>query len=420
MRKNRSFILLLSGQTLSQFGTAVTTFAIPWLLLELTGSAVQTGIAFVIGFVPYILLSLPAGVWADKWNRKTLMLAADAGRLALLLSIPITRLLHGHTLLWLLYIAQAGVSACSAVFDAAYGSAIPNLVGKDHLQEANNLLQIGVSISRIGGPIAAGILVPLVGTANTLLLDVATYGISIATVFGILQPFSASRTKPGGLNETRQSFLTDLRAGLQAIWQIRAIRYLALLSMLLNLAGPGMDVSLLYRIQHELGLPARWGGIVMTGLGAGMLLGGLVNRWTGRRLMTPQLLTISTALLVLPPFALALATNPDTIVLIQIVIGLLLVVWNVFTVTLRQTLIPDHLRGRCNSIFRLQAWILVPVGDALAGVLSQAFGSSAYFRFAGVVLFIVFVLTTRLKLQPGVNSEHSVVTPGADAIQTTE
>lgn len=64
--QNRDFVSLLVGRTVSQLGTAVTTFVIPWMLLEVTGSATQTGIAFAIGFVPYILVSLPAGVWADR------------------------------------------------------------------------------------------------------------------------------------------------------------------------------------------------------------------------------------------------------------------------------------------------------------------------------------------------------------------
>jgi MFS family permease len=65
LRKNRDFIVLVAGRTISQFGTAMTTFVIPWLFLQITGSGTKTGIAFAIGFIPYIIVSLPAGVWAD-------------------------------------------------------------------------------------------------------------------------------------------------------------------------------------------------------------------------------------------------------------------------------------------------------------------------------------------------------------------
>ncbi|WP_436663448.1 MFS transporter [Alicyclobacillus acidoterrestris] len=129
--KNRDFVLLITGRTISQFGTAMTTFVIPWLFLQITGSGTQTGIAFAVGFVPYIFISLPAGVWADRLNRKKLMIISDFGRLVLLLSIPLTHLMTGFTPLYLLYAVQAGVSGFSAVFDASYGACLPNIVATD-------------------------------------------------------------------------------------------------------------------------------------------------------------------------------------------------------------------------------------------------------------------------------------------------
>lgn len=173
--KNKDFLWLFTGRTISQLGTSITTFAIPWLLLQLTGSAIQTGIAFAVGFVPYLLLSLPAGVWADQHNRKTMMIIADSGRLILLLSIPLTHLLVGEIPVFLLYAVQAGVSMFSALFDAAYGACLPNIVDRSQLQEGNAALQTGFSMSRIGGPVIAGILISLLGAANTLLFDVASY-----------------------------------------------------------------------------------------------------------------------------------------------------------------------------------------------------------------------------------------------------
>ena len=145
------------------------------------GSATQTGIAFAVGFVPYLFLSLPAGVWSDRFNRKNLMILADSGRLILLLSIPLVHVLSGETPV-LLYCVQGGISLFSAVFDSAYGSCLPNIVGRSQLQEANAALQTGFSMSRIGGPLIAGILVSLLGTADTLFADVASYAGSIITL----------------------------------------------------------------------------------------------------------------------------------------------------------------------------------------------------------------------------------------------
>lgn len=103
LRENRNFIAYLASRTVSQIGTSVSSLVIPLLFLELTGSATQTGVAFAAGFVPYILLSLPAGVWADQWGRKYLMIGADIGRLIALATVPLVHAVTGHTPIALLY-----------------------------------------------------------------------------------------------------------------------------------------------------------------------------------------------------------------------------------------------------------------------------------------------------------------------------
>lgn len=391
--KNRDFVWLVSGRTISQVGTAITTFVIPWLLLQLTGSATQTGIAFAIGFLPYILISLPAGVWADRLNRKLLMVLSDIGRLLLLASIPLVHFASGSLPLCLLYATQAGISALSAIFDAAYDSCIPNLVHPRHLHEANNAMQTAVSLSRVVGPILGGVAMSAMGSVNALILDVISYTLSVVASLAIASPFSTSpaRTRMGSVWE-------DAREGIQVVFAIPALRNMMVFTAFVNFVGPGMDVALLYRMQHELHLTSRWAGIAMTGLPAGMLLGAVVNRLFGKRLDIGSWLILSTCLQVLPPILLAYTSNPMAISLIQMGIGILLVAWNVQIVTLRQTLIPDHLRGRALSVFRLSAWISIPIGDAMAGSLSQRFGSAPYFLFAAAILSTVAVLSIITRL----------------------
>lgn len=393
LHKNRDFLLLVAGRTISQFGTAMTTFVIPWIFLQITGSGTQTGIAFAVGFIPYILISLPAGVWADRFNRKTLMVVADFGRLVLLLSIPVIHLATGLTPLYILYVVQAGVSGFSAVFDASYGACLPNIVTPGQLREANNVLHTGLSLSKIIGPILGGMAISWIGSANTIWVDVGSYVVSIILMFTIVKSFSSNST----LNNKR-TFWQDVREGITTVWSIKPVRYLMLFATLVNLVGPGMDVALLYRIQHELILRSQWAGIIMTGLSGGMLLGALVNRSVGNRINMSRWLTVSSILQIAPPIALSFTKNPFVICVIQVFIGVLLVAWNVQSVTLRQQLIPDHLLGRSSSVFRLSAWISIPLGDGLAGIMGQHFGTHVYFILAACVLFIVATLTICARL----------------------
>jgi len=395
--KNRNFMWLFTGRTISQLGTSITTFSIPWLLLEITNSATQTGIAFAIGFIPYLLFSLPAGVWADQYNRKSLMIIADSCRMLLLLSIPLIHLYSGEIPILLLYFVQAGVSIFSAIFDASYGACLPNIINRSQLQEGNSALQMGFSISRIGGPVIAGLLISIFDAANTITLDVISYVISILTIHFIRASFSASVNK-NTESKTDTKLLTKVREGLEYVWQIKILRTLALFSMLVNLVGPGIDIALLFRIKNELHLASNWAGIIMAGLSCGMVVGTIAIGRIKKRFSIGLLLAISTIGQVIPPFLLIISQDPIVILFTQFIVGFLLIAWNIQTVTLRQLIVPDHLLGRCTSLFRMIAWISIPLGTTIAGVISEAFGASIYFLFAGCVLGIVCFIFISTKL----------------------
>lgn len=394
---NRDFLWLFIGRTISQLGTSITTFAIPWLLLEITNSAAHTGLAFAIGFIPYLLFSFPAGVWADQYNRKTLMIIADSCRMLLLLTIPLMHLFSGDTPILLLYFVQAGVSIFSAIFDASYGACLPNIITRSQLHEGNSALQLGFSLSRICGPIIAGLLISVLGAANTISIDVISFVISIFTIFFIRASFSVS------VNENEESkketkLHTKIREGLEYVWKNNVLRTLALFSMLVNLVGPGIDIALLFRIKNELQLASNWAGIIMAGLSCGMVIGAIVIGRIKKRFSMGTLLAISTIGQVIPPFLLIVSKDPIVILFTQFIVGFLLISWNIQTVTLRQLIVPDHLLGRCTSLFRMIAWITIPLGATMAGVISEYFGASFYFLIAGCVLGVVSLIFITSKL----------------------
>lgn len=388
----------------------MTTFVIPWLLLQVTGSAAQTGIAFAVGFIPYVIVSIPAGVFADRLHRKQLMIFADILRGLALLSIPMVHTLTGTMPVQLLFAVQAVTSGLSALFDAAYGASLPKIVTTQALRQANNTLQTGRSISNILGPIIGGVIMSTVGPPNAILVDVCTYIVSIATLCSISISLRAT-SQPF----TRQSFGRDVAEGFRVVWNIRQIRYLMYFSTLVNLVGPGMDVALLFRLQHELKLTSTWVGIILVGLSAGMLAGSLVNRKLGSKMATGSWLTLASVLQVFPPLLLAQVKSPYVILGIQFVIGVLLVAWNVQSVTLRQSLVPNHLLGRASSVFRLFVWISIPIGDSLAGLLSQSVGTAPYFYLSAGVLSIVAIGAVSTKFHRPTTLPESLTNPSQPA-----
>jgi MFS family permease len=371
-------VWLVSGQTVSQFGAAITQFAIPWLVLELTGSAAQMGLAFAVGFTPYLLLSLPAGVWADRYDRKRLMLIADAVRMLLVLSIPVGHWL-GFLGMWQLYIVQAGMSACAAVFDTAYVACLPNIVHKEQLATANSILQTGASASQILGPPLAGLMVGLMGAADTIVWNGLSYLISIGSLLAIHKPFSAARD-----SHRKANMVAEIGEGLRFVWNHSLIRSIGLFTMVGNLGSSAAEAVLLFHLERNLHLAPAIAGVVMMGFSAGTIVGSLLAVFLGRRLPMGKVLAIGMGGMALAALVMGLTPTAWIIGSANFATGLFAVVWNVQSMTLRQSVIPDHLLGRAGSALRMIAWGSMPLGSAMGGVMGQLFGAPAVFFGVGI------------------------------------
>jgi len=225
----------------------MTNFALPWLLLEVTGSALQMGIGFAIEMLPYLLLSIPAGVWADRYNRKRLMIAVDLIRMLLILSLPVIHLFAKLTVLEI-YGVMVLMSACSALFDAAYGAALPVIIGEKSLVEGNALRSTGASTARILGPVLGGSLIAWLGAADTLIVDAVSYLLSTISVAFVQRAFASY----GETYKDKHNFLSDAREGIHYLFNHSLIRRLAVLASIINLWGEAVFSVLLYHMRNEL------------------------------------------------------------------------------------------------------------------------------------------------------------------------
>ncbi|ARU62843.1 hypothetical protein CBW65_19080 [Tumebacillus avium] len=217
-----------------------------------------------------------------------------------------------------------------------------------------------------------------------MLIDVLAYAVSILTIFFIRASFSRERKSAAS-----NGMFAGIKEGLRYVWNMKTLRMIALFSMLVNLVGPGMDIALIYRANQELHLSAAWAGYIMAGLSGGMFAGSLLLARAKQRIDTKNLLAAVTALQVIPPFLFALVGTPAVLVLGQVLTGCLIIVWNVTSTTLRQSTVPDELQGRCASVFRIIAWVTIPLGSAIAGAVSEVWGSPVFFLIAGAVLVLV-------------------------------
>ena len=175
--QNRDFKIVLLGQSISALGDAVTFTALPLLVVLLTGSGVAMGSVGVLQTLPDLVLGLPAGAIADRWDRRRMMLWSDVGRAALTATIPLS-VLFGLPTMGVVLLVTAPINALRVLFMAAYTAAMPNLAGRDQVGRANGYSEAIFSLSFIVGPAIAGVLVGIIGAAPTLAIDAVSFVVS--------------------------------------------------------------------------------------------------------------------------------------------------------------------------------------------------------------------------------------------------
>ncbi|MGI8998802.1 MAG: MFS transporter, partial [Candidatus Limnocylindria bacterium] len=173
--RHGNFMKLWSAQTISQFGDEVTQLALPLVaILTLEATPFEIGLLGTFQFLPFILLTIPAGVWVDRMRRKPILIAADIGRAVLLTSIPVA-FIGGWLSIPQLYAVAFTVGCLEVFFDVAYQSYLPAVVERDQLVEGNSKLELSVSASSVIGPGVAGFLVELFRAPFAIVFDVLSY-----------------------------------------------------------------------------------------------------------------------------------------------------------------------------------------------------------------------------------------------------
>src|SRR6266545_2964349 len=181
--RHHDFLKLWTAETVSVFGSQVTLLALPLVAATILNvTPFEFGLLGTIEFLPFILLSLPAGVWVDRLHRRPILIVGDLGRAIALSTIPIAFYFDVLTI-WQLYVVGFVTGCLTVFFDVAYQSYLPSLVERDQLVEGNSKLEITRSASQIAGPGLAGVLIGLVRAPFAILLDALSFVISAIFVF---------------------------------------------------------------------------------------------------------------------------------------------------------------------------------------------------------------------------------------------
>jgi MFS family permease len=367
------FVKLWTGQSISEVGSQVSQLALPWLAaVGLHASPFQFSLLGVLGFMPFILFALPAGVWVDRLRRRYILIAGDAARAVLLILIPVLWATH-ELRMWHLLVLQFAIGVFTVFFDVAYQSYLPALVAREHLIDGNSKLQLTASIAQVGGPNLSGVLIAAITAPYAIVADAASFVVS--SVFMISMRHREEPPKYDDSNP-RPKMWPQVKEGLDWVVKHPWLRAIAACTGTSNFfSSTAFAILLLYmvRVLH-LSAYAVAAVFAVTSVGSivASLCTGRLNKWLG---VGP---TIVWSIVVSSVAALGYPLAPKSFPLPLLMVagigfGFGAVAYNITQVSLRQAITPERLQGRMNAAMRWIVWGTIPLGTLFGGGLATWF-----------------------------------------------
>jgi MFS family permease len=400
LRGNRDFVLLESGRLLSTAGTQLTTIAYPLLALALTHSPAKAGIVAFARLVPHALLALIAGVAADRWSRKRLMIAADCVRAITIASLAAAILSH-RSAFWQLPLVAFVEGAGSVFFTAAAAGALRAVVPARQLPAAVAVQGARASTVRLIGPPIGGALFGL-GRAVPFLVDAASYSFSIVSLLAMRTPFQEVR------EVDRSPLRAQIAEGFRFLWSQPFLRTAAFIYGLGNFALPGVLLVIVVAGRRH-GLSGGEIGLLLAAFGLCTLLGSLVSPFL-RRVLSMR------AILLLELWAwlgtVAFLVCPNVYVLTASILPLAttLPVTDSVVVGYRIAITPDRILGRVESVRSNIALLVAALGPLAAGFLLASFSARAtvaVFTTCGLALAVWGTLSPSIRKAPSLDELSS-------------
>jgi MFS family permease len=392
--RNRDFMLLWSGQMVSGLGSNMTNLAMPLLILAITNSPQTAGIAGAFSYIPYVLFSLPAGALMDRWDRKRVMIICDIVRAINIASVPVAAG-YGVLTIWQIYV-NTFVEGCAYVFfSISETAALPQVVERQQLPAAYAQNNAGFGLMELIGAPVAGFLYNTIGRLVPFIFDAVSYSASVISLTFIRVQFQTERAK------TERHLWNEIKEGMGWLWSRPIIRVLAVLAAGVNLRLFSAYLIVIVMAQDLHANAFQLGLLFSVAAGAG-IIGSLIGGIIQRRFSFVQVI-IGTRILTTLIFPLYLfASNIFLLGLVTVTLYLLDPIYDVVQYSYRLALIPDHLRGRVNSSFRLIAWGARPIAAALTGILLEQAGATAtvlVFSIVGV-FFMLPVFSPAVRKAP--------------------
>ncbi|MDA4116746.1 MAG: MFS transporter [Thaumarchaeota archaeon] len=369
--RHRDFLKLWSGETVSLLGDQFTGLAFPLTaILILHASPSQMGILQALSTLPFLLFGLVAGVWADRYRRRRLMILSDVSRALLLVSIPLA-FISGSLSIYLLFFVSFTTGVFTVIFDVTYQAYLPSLVKREQLTDANGKLQASAATASVVGPTIAGGLIQVFAAPLAIFLD------SLSFVWSAISLNWIRRKEENVSADTRRPMLVEIKDGLSLVLRESKLRSIAACTATANLFGGMINAVIILYAVNRLGMtPVLLGAMLALG-SVGALLGALTAARIATHIRVGWLIILSAIIFsggwlfvipAVPPY------GAYYLLAAFFIISFGSVVYNVNQISYRQALVPVKLQGRLNATMRFLVWGTLPIGAVIGGFLGQALG----------------------------------------------
>lgn len=384
MLKNKKFVSLFTGQTISNIGEQLYLIAVPWLVFELTQSTLTMGTVSAVIAFPQIIFGLLIGVLIDRFNKRKLMIYSTFLQIILMTLFP-TLYLMDILSIYHIYIICFLYSIGSLVFLSTYRSTVPQLVNKNNLVKVNSLIQSSLTIVRIIGPIFAGIIISKYGAQNALYVNMISFLILYCLLLFIRLPEESQYAQ----KQNKKSLIKEIEEGFKFIFHHKRMFYMNILTLFVNI---GMSIGLSMMVFYLRGdnlLSAEHVGYVYS------ISGGMAFLFT---LIAPKLIVNSNYLkgilisCSISGLALTLISLPFEWVTMGLLLGFITgggTLASIYINTFLQSETPDHLIGRIFTTSQMLARVSTPISVFIGGWLTNSLISiSQLFLFSGIIIML--------------------------------
>jgi MFS family permease len=431
-----SYWKLWSATTISNLGDGIVSIAYPWLASAVTRSPLLIALSVVVSRLPWLIFTLHAGVITDRFNRKRIIVAMDSVRGLLTIAVGIfvylerdslpslneltslTNLETNYTLYSVILVTAFLFGLAEVLRDNSAQTLMPAVVEDKDLEKANGRMWSAESLTNsfIGPPLGSFIIA--IAIFLPFFVDAATFFVAAALIASMkptVKSFSPE-AKSGPIN-----FRAEIKEGFSWLWSHTLLRPMAIILGLLNGIASLTGAVFILFAQEVLDTTVFIFAVLGTAAAVGGILGGLLGPKVSEKIGSGRSLALALFVMPFGTLLIGFASQWYVVWVLVVIETFTAVLWNVVTVSLRQSLIPTNLLGRVNSVYRFFAWGTIPIGTLLGGGLVAAlegpFGREMAFRsvyFVGAALgFLLFLYAIRVLTTEAIDKARAAGAAGS-------